>query len=85
MYVYFDGKAATGIVLFQCIRDGGGSLRLSQMIVVMLRGGPLCSPSLTQPKRASLNLSCAVVRCLPWLLRGSLELALHCDNPFIHL
>lgn len=68
MKVYFAGKTAPGIVLFQCIREGGVSLRLRQMIVVTLRGRPVVLPSLTQPKRASLNLSCAVVRCLPRLL-----------------
>lgn len=44
MKVYFDGKTASGIVLFQCIREGMGSLRLRQMIVVTLHCRPVVLP-----------------------------------------
>lgn len=70
MKVYFDGKTAPGIVLFQCIRDGGGSLRLRQMIVVSLRGRPVVLPlphatkeSQSEFELCRCALSTAATRC----------------------
>lgn len=63
MKVYFDGKTAPGIVLFQCVREGGGSLRLRQMIVVTLRGQPvvLPLPHATEESQSEFEL-CVVYR-----------------------
>lgn len=61
MKVYFDGKTAPGIVLFQCIREGGGSLRLRQMIVVTLHGRPVVLPLPHAEKKSQSEFELCVV------------------------